>query len=273
MSNMSRTRTVVTAGILGLAAISVGLAQGGRGGTPPPAPPRMLVQITHVKPDMASAYETLIKNELLPAAKKGGQPFRWTFTNGPIGGSGFTYTAVTPVADFGIFDQPSGPVARRAMGEAAWTAYQTKLRSMVVSTESSLATLRQDLTIAGGSPTPPPLAVVTILQVAPGKGDEFTRIMTTDYLPNYRKAGVKDFATYAISFGDVPQGRVVTVRGISKYTDLEGDGLLRRAGLSAEAAAQVNARRAAVATGVSNVVQRYIPEMSFGSAPTRPPSQ
>ena len=106
----------------------------------------------------------------------------------------------------------------------------------------------------------------------PGKNDEFTRIMTADYLPNYRKAGVKDFTTYAISFGDVPQGRVVTVRGLSKYGDLDGLGLLRRAGLSAEAAAQINARRAAVATGVSNVIQRYIPEMSYGSAPTRPAS-
>ena len=106
----------------------------------------------------------------------------------------------------------------------------------------------------------------------PGKNDEFTRIMTADYLPNYRKAGVKDFTTYAISFGDMPQGRVVTVRGLSKYGELDGLGLLRRAGLSAEAAAQINARRAAVATGVSNVIQRYIPEMSYGSAPTRPAS-
>ena len=69
-------------------------------------------------------------------------------------------------------------------------------------------------------------------QVMPGKGDEFIRIMSTDYLPNYRKAGVKEFTTYAVAFGDVPQGRFVTVRGLSKYADLDGLGLLRRAGLS-----------------------------------------
>ena len=272
MRNMSTTRTVLTAGVLGIAAVSVGLAQGRGGGTSQPPPQRMLVATTQVKPEMANAYEALIKNELLPAAKKGGQPFRWTFANGPTGGAGFTYVAVTPIANLAVFDEPGGPAARRAMGEAAWNAYQAKLRTMVVSTQNVLDTLVPELTLPGGSSTPPPLLQVTVLQVTPGKGAEFTRIMTTDYLPNYRKAGVKDFTTYSISFGDVPQGRFVTVRGISKYADLDGLGLLRRAGLSAEAAAEINTRRAAIATGVSNLVLRYIPEMSFGSAPTRPPS-
>ena len=78
--------------------------------------------------------------------------------------------------------------------------------------------------------------------------------MTTDYLPNYRNAGVKDFAVHAVSYGDVPQGRVVTVRGTSKHADLDGQCLLRQAGRSAEAAAQINLRHAALATGASNVV-------------------
>jgi hypothetical protein len=272
MRDMSKTRTVLAAGILGIAAVTVGLAQGRGGGAAPP-PQRMLVATTQVKPEMANAYEALIKNELLPAAKKGGQPFRWTFANGPTGGAGFTYVAVTPIANLAVFDEPGGPAARRAMGEAAWNAYQAKLRPMVVSTQSALDTMVPELSLPGGSTTPTPLVQVQMLQVMPGKMDEFTRIMTTDYLPNYRKAGVKDFTTYAISFGDVPQGRVVTVRGLAKYADLDGLGLLRRAGLSAEAAAEINTRRAAVATGVSNVVLRYIPEMSFGAAPARPASQ
>ena len=272
MRGMFRTRSVVAAAVLATAAVSVGFAQG-RGGTAPQATPqRILVQVTQVKPEMAAAFENLIKTELVPAAKKSGQPFRWTYTNGPVGGPGFSYTAVTPVADFTIFDQPNGPAARRAMGETAWSAYQAKLRPMIVSTESSLLTLRQDLSLPGAG-MPPALALVTAYQIAPGKGDEFTRSMTTDYLPNYRKAGVKSFAVYAVSYGDVPQGRVVTVRGISKYADLDGLGLLRQAGLSAEAANQINLRRAAIATGASNVVQRFIPEMSFGAIPTAAPSR
>lgn len=265
MSNM--TRTVLAAGVLGIAAVTVGLAQGRGGGASPPPPQRMLVATTQVKPEMANAYEALIKNELLPAAKKGGQPFRWTFANGPTGGAGFTYVAVTPIANLAVFDEPGGPAARRAMGESAWAAYQAKLRPMVVSTQSELDTVIPELSLPGGSTTPTPLLQVQVMQVMPGKTEEFTRIMTTDYLPNFKKAGVKDYTTYAISFGDVPQGRVVTVRGLSKYGDLDGLGLLRRAGLTAEAAAQINARRAAVATGVSNIVVRYIPEMSFGAAP------
>ena len=121
MRSISTTRTVLIAGILGMAAAVVGRGQGG-GGMQPPAPARMLVSTTQVKPEMANAYEALIKNELMPAAKKGGQPFRWTFANGPIGGAGFTYVAVTPIANLAVFDEPGGPAARRAMGETAWTA-------------------------------------------------------------------------------------------------------------------------------------------------------
>jgi len=272
MRNISGTRAVLSVGILAVAAASVGFAQapGGAGSQPPPQ--RMLVSATVVKPEMANAYEALIKNELLPAAKKSGQPFRWTFVNGPAGGAGFTYTAVTPIASLAVFDEPGGPGARRAMGETAWNAYQTKLRTMVVSSENQLDTMIPELSLPGGSTTPTPLMQVQVIQVMPGKNEEFDRIMTTDYLPNYRKAGVKDFTTYAISYCNVPQGRVVTVRGLSKYGDLDGLGLLRRAGLSAEAANQINLRRAAIATGVSNVILRYMPDMSYGAAPARPAS-
>jgi hypothetical protein len=263
----------LVAAAVGVAAAgtSMGLAQGRGGATTQQAPPqRTLLQIAQVKPDMIGTFEDLIKNELIPAQKKAGVAYRWTFANGPMGGQGFTFVGVQPITSYAQFDQ--GPAIQRAMGADWYANYNAKLRATLVSTRSFVQTLRADLSIQSGSPTAPPLAQVQTFQVAPGKGEEFTRIMTSDYLPNYKKAGVKDFWAFAINFGDVPAGQIVTVRSLSKYADLDGPGLLQKAGLSPEAAAQINARRAAVASGVSNTVVRFVPEMSFGSPAPRPSS-
>ena len=228
-------------------------------------------QIMQVKPDMVGTFEDLIKHELMPAQKKAGTAYRWTYINGPMGGRGFTYLTVTPVTSYAQFDD--GPGAQRVMGPGPYAAYQAKLRTTLVSQEFFIQTLQPQLSIISGSTTASPLAVVTVMQVAPGKNDEYTRVMTTDILPNYKKAGVKDFMVYTTNFGDAPQGRVVTVRGINKYADMDGVGLLQRAGLTPEAAAAINARRAAVASGVSNVISRFLPDLSFGAPATRPTSQ
>ena len=87
--------------------------------------------------------------------------------------------------------------------------------------------------------------------------------MTSDYLPNYKKAGVKDFWVYAVNFG-APGGQIVTVRPIAKYAELDEPGLLAKAGVTGDAAARIGARRAATATVIGNELVRYVPDLSFG---------
>jgi hypothetical protein len=103
-------------------------------------------------------------------------------------------------------------------------------------------------------------------QVIPGKNGEFADIMTKEYLPAMKKAGVRDFWVYNTNFGG-PGGRVTTVRAISKYAELDpqpGGGLLVQGGLTQQAAQQLNARRAALFSGTETNIYRYVPELSFG---------
>ena len=262
---------------LAIAWTTAGNAQGrggqGRGGAAAQqAPPqRISVAVAQVKPDMVGTYQDLIKNELIPALKKAGVQYRWTWTNTAMGGTGFTFAAVQPVTSYAQYDQPNP--AQRAMGDAAFATYNAKLRATLVSTHTTISTLRQDLSIQSNSPAAPPLLQLQTIQIAAGKGAEFTSLMTTDYLPNYRKAGVKDFWAYAINFG-APGGQIVTARALSKFADLDATpGLLQKAGLSPEAAAQINAKRGAITTLLQNDVVRYVPELSFGSPTTRPGTQ
>ncbi len=217
---------------------------------------------------MVGTYQDLIKNELIPALKKAGVAYRWTWANGPMG-QGFMFVGVQPVTSYAQYDQ--GNPMQRAIGADGVANYNAKIRPTMVSTHTYIQTLRQDLSIQSNSPTAPPLAQVQTFQIASGKGNDFTSIMTSEYLPNYKKAGVKDFWAYAINFG-APAGQIVTVRALSKYAELDGQGLLQQAGLSPEAAAQINARRAAIASAIDNNVVRFVPELSFGSPNARPVS-
>jgi hypothetical protein len=243
---------------------AVGSAQGQRGqgrGAAPQAPPqRVAVTVTQVRPDMVGTYQDLIKNEANPGLKKSGMAYRWTWANG-ASGQAFTFVSVQPITNYAQFDQPGA--LGRAIGADGVANYNAKLRPTIVSQHAYIETLRQDLSIQSNSSTPPAFAVIQVFQIASGKGDDFTKSMTSDYIPNYKKAGVKDFWVYAINFG-APGGRIVTVRPIAKYAELDEQGLLGKAGVTGDAAAQIGARRAAIATVIDNEILRYVPELSFG---------
>ncbi len=243
-----------------------GGAQQGRGAAPAqaaPPPQRIAVQVTQVRPDMVGTYQDLIKNEANPGLKKGGIAWRWTWANGPSG-QAFTFVSVQPITNYAQYDQPGA--LQKGIGADGVANYNAKLRPTIVSQRTYIETLRQDLSIQSNSTTPPAFLVIQTFQVAPGKGDEFTASMTSDYLPNYKKAGVKDFWVYAVNFG-APGGQIVTGRPIAKYAELDEPGLLAKAGVTGDAAARIGARRAAIATVIENNLFRYVPELSFGMPP------
>ena len=90
-----------------------------------PAPQRIQVQTTVVKPEGLTTYQDLIPTHAIPALKKAGVPWRWVFATGPIG-PGFTFVSVSPVATFADFDK--GNPLRRGLGDAAFEIYNAKFR-------------------------------------------------------------------------------------------------------------------------------------------------
>ena len=233
------------------------------------APPqRIQVTITQLKPDMQLTWDDLVKNELLPVQKKANVPWRQTYANGPFG-QGFTRVVVTPVANYAQFDLP-GLFQRAATAEAG-ANYNAKIRPAVVNTQSRVMTLQPNNSIQSNSAAPPVLIVVQTAQLLPGKGADFNASMTQDYLPAFKKAGVKDLWVYGTNQGG-PGGQITMVRLIQKYADLDQPGLLQQAGLAGDAVQKINARRnALLASGIETEVYRYMPELSFGT-PTAPRS-
>src|ERR1700704_3417899 len=113
---------------VGIAWTIMGKAQGGAPAQPPPQ--RIMVVVTHVKPDMLPTYEDLIKNVANPALKKAGVPWRATWAT--TSGQGFTRMSATPLANYAELDQPN-PL-QRALGADGLANYNAKLRPTIEST-------------------------------------------------------------------------------------------------------------------------------------------
>lgn len=256
---LAAVATVVVLGIASAPAV-MGQAQGGQ---PAPAPERTLVTTTSVRPEMIPAYQELMQKEVIPALKKAGLPFRWVFTNGPVG-PGATFVSVQPIQTYADFDK--GPMLRSAMGDA-YDKYLAKVRPMIVSTHGVIQTLVQNASLRSYSDKPPAWVIVATTNVLPGKGPEFATITAEEYVPAYKKAGLGDYWVFAANFG-APATQRTIVTPISGWADLDQPSPLTRA-LGQEGAQKLGQKRAALTTGTQTVVMRYVPELSFG-VPARP---
>lgn len=232
-----------------------------------PPPQRIVITVTQLRPEMVATWEDLQKNELIPAQKKAGLAWRHTLGNGASGQS-FTRVTIAPIANYAQLDMPG--FITRAISAEANANYNAKIRPTIESQRQAIATLQTDLSIVSNSATMDALQVVQTVELLPGKGDDFAASMSQDYLPAYKKAGVKDYWVFNTNQGG-PGGERVLVRPIAKYADLDKPGLLAQAGLSQEAQDKIGARRnATLANGIRTEVFRFIPELSYGTpAPSR----
>ncbi|MGQ0736767.1 MAG: hypothetical protein ACT4QD_24330 [Acidobacteriota bacterium] len=268
LEGVMRITRIVVGVFVGVAiAVSFGWTVSGRAGAADqgagaqgPPPLRFSVATTQVKPDLLQAYQDLIRTELVPAVKKAGIAWRWVFANTPMGGQGFTFVTVTPITNYAQFDQPNPLQA--AMGADALARYNAKIRATIESTSTVIHTSIESASLQSFSRTPPNLVIVTTLNLLPGKGPDFTSLITTEYLPALKKAGVTDYWVSAANFG-APNSMRTIVTTAKAFADIDAGPAINRA-LGAEAAQKLNQKRAALTTSIENVVLRLVPELSFG---------
>ena len=173
---------VVVAAIVVAAIVAVSRAQAPAG----PPQPRIQVAVIQLKPDMMTTWEDLQKNEMIPAQKKAGLPWRHTIANG-ASGQGFTRVTLVPLANYAQLDMPG--FIQRAVSAEANANYNAKLRPTIESQRTSIVTFQLNDSIMSNASAMQPLMVVQVFHTAPGKGAEFEASLKEDYLPAYKKAG------------------------------------------------------------------------------------
>jgi hypothetical protein len=264
---MKTRRTNLPSGIVALAlTASLSGTAFAQAAAQQPPPIRVLVSTTYVKPDMVDTWQNIIRTEAVPANKKAGVPWRWVFIAGPLSGDNFRFITVIPVTNYAMFDSPNA--VTRALGPDGAAKYNAKLRPTILSQHFVVQTLQPNLSMQSYSGNMPALAIVTTLELMPGKGPEFAALQEAEYLPAMKKAGLADYLVFATNFGGPGSQRSI-VQYLSKYADLDQPNPLQRA-LGVEGAQKVTQRRQAlISRGAENAVYRLLPDLSYG-APTRP---
>ena len=239
---MQGARTFVVASVASVVALVAGaqLAQAQDTGS------WWRVNIVQVKPERLSDFIKLYRDEINPALQKAGVPWRSAWRTGQFGET-YERFFITPMASFAELDG-GGPLGR-ALGPRRLERVLEKLRRSIDRRQSYAVLYRADLSVESDDVSGLPIARVTNLQVAPGRGAEFEALFREN-LETFRAAGVV-FGVYQRQFGPGPAVWQI-VENLRSYAELARGGILRAFGDESQ-------RMASQLSGVLIGIERTVP--------------
>ena len=157
------------------------------------------VDIIQVIPDRLNDFIDLQLDDLIPAYKRAGVPFRSVWQTAEFGN---TYERVfaTPIASMADFDR-GGPLAV-ALDPDRLARIAEEFRRYLVSRQSFAVRYRPDLSVESSDTGGLALAQLTTVQIAPGRGGEWETFFLQN-LEQFRQAGVV-FGMYQFVYGPGP---------------------------------------------------------------------
>jgi len=228
--------------------------------TPPATAPQwMLINITKLNPGVTTEYIDLQTKEVMPAQKKGGSPGRQAWSSG-ISGPPREFVYISPIVSFAQFDKPSPLVA--ALGQEGANALNAKTAKLADPQKTMIARTRPDLSYQP-NPTAPPsaLAIVSVVDVLPGRRAEFEAFLKKEVLPAMRQANAKSYVVFEIAYGD-SAGGYITAIGYDTYEAI-GKGHPFQTALGADGAIKLEAKVTGIVGRVERFISRHRPELSW----------
>ena len=253
---MQCARTRVVAAVVSIAALVTGVA---------PAQAQenetwWRVDVVQVRPDRLSDFIELYRDEINPALRQGGVPWRSAWQTGEFGDT-YERTFVTPMASFAELDA-GGPLGR-ALEPRQLDRVLERLRQSTDGRQRYAVLYRADLSVESDDVSGLPIARVTSIQVAPGRTAEFEAFLR-DNLETFQTADVV-FGVYQRQFGPGPVVWQI-VENLRSYAELARGGILRAFG---DESGQAASRLTGVITSVERTVLQYDPALSY-TAVTEP---
>ncbi|MBI4467920.1 MAG: hypothetical protein HY650_01215 [Acidobacteria bacterium] len=231
----------------------------------PAEPPHfMSLQIVQVKPDRLTEWQDLQKNETIPGLRKGGVTWRAVWQTA-IFGRAYEYVIIQPIDKFAQYDQDS-PLTK-AWGAEGVRAYGERVRGMIDSSHTYALLARPDLSYETAN-FAPKMAVVTIVQVPPGRHLQLEHFIKTDVLPAMKKAGVGGYYVSQSIFGGNAY-EYTAVMMVDDFAELDKGSPYVRA-LGKAGADRLLQKVTGLATKVDRIVSRYNADLSIDpSAPAK----
>ena len=219
------------------------------------------VIVVQVKPERLADFNELYREEINPAPRKAGVPWRSAWQTGEFG-EFYERMFVTPLESFADLDT-GGPLAR-ALGPREFERVRDKLRRSTDRRQAYAVPYRSDLSVESDDVSGLPIARVTNVAVAPGRGAEFEGFLRSN-LATFQEAGVV-FGVYQRQFGPGPVVWQI-VENLRSYSELARGGILRAFG---DESGQAATALSGVLLSVERPVLEYDPTLSFTAVPAPP---
>lgn len=233
----------------------------------PAGPEYYAITVLNVKPEMVAEWRDFAKNESIPALKKGGVKERSVWGTATFGDV-FQYVTITPIESFAQYDGDSA--IQKALGRDGAQAYLAKAARFFNGVRTFADRERPDLSYVGKMTAAPTLAVVSFVQVAPGRGPEFESTLKTDVLPAIRRSGAAGFFVSQTVYGGDANAYTIVVP-YNTFAEI-GKGPAVQQALGDAAYRSLMRKNIGVVTHIERMVARYMADLSFGG-PAESPSK
>jgi hypothetical protein len=154
---------------------------------------------------------------------------------------------------------------QKALGKEGADAYYAKARTLVSSVHTYGSLTRPDLSYVPEMMGTPKLAVVTTVNVAPGRRTEFEKLVKDEVVPVMKKAGVKGYYMSQGVFGG-DGNMYVSLTLADSFAEI-GKGSPFMKVLGREGAAKLAQKFAGIMTHVEASIERYNADLSFRAMP------
>ena len=213
-------------------------------------PPWIEMTVVEVDPDRVDEFLTA-QRELSALEKEARTPWR-SVSRTAIFGDTYQFLITTPLTNFARFD-------RDAAAQPGRDAIVTRIRRVI----TSRTTYALRTTPALDNPLPadaaPALMIVQIVSVAPGREQDYLRVMTADVLPHFDEAEMHH-TSGALTFGG--ESGYVHFFHVERFASLDQGSPLARA-LGPQAAQDVMTKLSGVVLRSEQWIVRYVPDASF----------
>lgn len=230
-------------------------------GTPEPSQLLRVNEVT-LKPETTEQWTALQRDELIPAQKKAGLPWRDTWASAQTGDT-YMRAIVLPIPSLAQYDTPS-PLLK-AIGQGALQAFAEKNSRLVSGANVTVLRTRPDIGF-GTRPEKMAIAVLTTVTVAPAHAAEFEAALKSEVVPALKKGKVAYYAVSQVVYGG-DTNQYVTLLPVENFGALAKGHPLELV-LGADGMARLTQKIGATITKLERNIIRHIPELSYG-----PPAQ
>jgi hypothetical protein len=256
-------RQLVASAILSVVVVGASAVALAQSKTASKEPQWLIVSITKLNPGATSEYIDIQTKEVMPAQKKGGGAGRQAWSSG-ISGPPREFVYIAPIVSFAQFDKPSPLVA--ALGQEGANALNAKIAKLADPQKTMIVRTRPDLSYQPNpSAAPSALALVSIVDVVPGRRSDFEAFVKKDVLAAMQQAKVKSYSVLEIVYGDSINGFITAV-GYDSYEAI-GKGHPFQTALGEDGARKLDAKVAGIISRVERFISRYRPELSWSATP------